>query len=218
MTNPIDAAFQLSGRSAADPCSECPDDDTLAAWCDRALSATETRALEDHALECPALLQTLGVLAEALAPAEPGPVLRVMLAVRGRGLALLNAAEVALRELTSGGAPAPALGALRGGLAQDGLLSIEGPGEGLDALDLHVQPDGSMRVTVSGRLPEGPEGELRSVLVEADGLPREKRPYSGEPVALGPFETGSRYRVAIVARRPGQELRSLGEALLDLSA
>ena len=216
MTDPITLAFALAGRSDRDACAGCPDDDTLAAWCDRALSATQARALEDHALACPALLQVLGALSEALAPAEAGPLLRVLLAIKGRGLALLNAAEVTLRELTTGGAPA--LGSLRGGLAKDGLLSITGPGEGLDALDLQVQSDGNLRLTVSGTLPDGPEGELRSILVEADGLPLEKRPYLGEPVVLGPLEPGARYRVAVVARRPGQELRSLGEALLDLSA
>ncbi|RKY20134.1 MAG: hypothetical protein DRQ55_08705 [Planctomycetota bacterium] len=218
MTNPISLAFSLAGARSATPCPECPDDDALAAWCDRDLGATAARTLEDHALTCCSLSAVLGALAETLTPAETGPVLRVLLAIKGRSLALLNAADVTLRELTTGGAPAPALGALRGGLAQDGLISLDGPGEGLDALDVQVQSDGSLRLTVSGSLPEGPEGELRSILVEADGLPREKRPYNGEPIALGPFEPGSRYRVAVVARRPGQELRSLGEALLDLSA
>jgi hypothetical protein len=162
----------------------------------------------------------LAAVAEARAPLEPttNPVVRVLAAIKGRGLALLNAAELTLRELTASGVPAPALGALRGGLARDGLVSIQGPGAGLDTLDLQVQPDGSVRLTVSGQLPPGPEGELRAVLLEADGLTREKRPYSGDPVVLGPLERGARYRVAIVARRPGQELRNMGEAEVDLSA
>lgn len=220
MMNPVRTLFDLAGTLASEACPSCPDDDTLAAWCDRALPATELRAVDDHALICSATRALLAALADASdsIPTEPNSVVRVLAAIRGRGLALLNAADLTLRNLTCDGSPAPALGALRGGLASDGLVSIQGPGRGLDALDLQVQPDGSVRVTVSGVLPEGPEGELRSVLLEADGLPREKRPYSGEPVVLGPVERGARYRVAVVARRPGQELRSLGEALLDLSA
>lgn len=218
MNDPVRAAFLQHGMFPHDSCPRCPGDDDLAAWCDRALAATATRAIEDHALVCAALRLTLSAISEARAPAEPGPLVRVLASIRGRALALLNSADLVLRELSSGGAPAPSLGMLRGGLASDGLVSIQGPGAGLDALDLQVQSDGSLRLTVSGRLPRGPEGELRAVVLEADGVALEKRPYSGQPVALGPIERGGRYRVAVVARRPGRELRSLGEAHVDLTA
>lgn len=220
MNDPIRNVFSQAWQAVSDPCPRCPSDDDLAAWFDGALPATQTREIEDHALVCAAGRAMVAAVAQALTSLEtaPNPFVHIAAAIKGRGLALLNAAELTLRELTSGGAPAPALGALRGGVAREGQVSIQGPGSGLDALDLQVQPDGTLRLTVSGLLPKGPEGELSSVLLEADGMPREKRPYSGEPVVLGPLERGACYRVAVVARRPGQELRSLGEALVDLSA
>lgn len=221
MTNFIDRLFDRLGPVPADRCATCPADDDVSAFLDGALPATQARAIEDHALECSATRAILASIAESddsPAPA-PNPLVRVAACIKGRGLQLLNAAELALRELASNGTPVPALGSLRGGdTATDGLVSVTGPGDGLDALDLQVQSDGTVRLTVSGDLPAARSGEIQAILLEAEGLPREKRPYTGEPVTLGPLEPGARYRVAVVARRPGEDLRSVAEALVDLSS
>jgi len=220
MTHTTDTLFDQLGPVPAPPCESCPGDDDLAALIDGALPATQARAIEDHALVCSATRAILSAVTEANeSPARaPSAVMRIVAAVKGRGLQLLNAADLTLRDLAGSASPAPALGGLRGDTATSGIVVLNGPGEGLDSIDMQVQSDGSVRLTVSGDLPESPTGELRSVLLEADGLPLEKRPYAGEPVSLGPLEPGARYRVALVTRLPGEELRSVSETLLDLTA
>ena len=55
MTDQIDfisAVFSNQGRASHRPCDQCPPDDDLTGFFDRVLSATETRAIEDHALLC----------------------------------------------------------------------------------------------------------------------------------------------------------------------
>ena len=59
------------------------------------------------------------------------------------------------------------------------------------------------------------EDEILSVLLEVDGAPREKRPYTGEMVHFAPLGAGS-YRVRVTARAPGEPARDLAEASLEL--
>lgn len=212
MTDFIDTVFRLAGRADHAPCADCPDDDTLAAYQDAALSATERRAVQDHALACAHAQLMLASLAEQRAATERTPGLRIVARLAEKGLALLNAAELTLREL----AGQPALGALRGDDTCP-LLRLAGPGRGLDEIELQAQSDGSIRCSVSGELADRQDGELSSVVLEVDGVLREKRPFSGERLAFSPL-TGGSCRIALITRRPGEAAREVSAAVLDLVA
>lgn len=216
MSHLVDALFALRGRFPARPGPQCPDDETLAGFVEALLPAGQRRQVEDHLLVCAACHGTLSAVLEA-GPASPAPSpFAVVVRLLDRGLELLRPAARLVDGLLAG-APAPALGAVRGedGDPQDELIAIEGPGLGLDVLRLQLQPDGLVRLAVQGNAPPVLPGEISSVLLEVDGSPREKRPYNGQPLTFAPLDRG-RYKVRLLARAPGREARELTAAAVEL--
>jgi len=226
-------AFHGEPARAPDPSPQCLSDEQVAGYVSTPLSAAERERVESHALacaECQELLQAVVSVIGAPGPAylpsrRPETVaagepvsLRIVgrLVQRGmqRGLELLNAADLVLRGLT----PQPvALGALRGTPPTSDVFCIQGPGSGLDELQVQVQTDGTASLTVQCEKPPAlGAGEILSVLLAVDGAPREKRPLGAEPVRFAPIGTGE-YRVQVIARAPGQLPRTLAEASLQLS-
>jgi len=212
MSDFIDSVFRAAGRADHQPCSDCPEDEALAAYQEGLLSATERRALQDHALACAYSQGLLAVLAEQRAGSERVTGLHIVARLAKRGLALLNAAELTLRGLVA----QPALGSLRGDETCP-LLRIAGPGQGLDEIELQTQADGSVRCIVSGELVERGEGSRSSVALEVDGILREKRPFSGDRLSFGPL-TGGSCRITLLTRRPGEAAHEVSAAVLDLVA
>lgn len=212
MSDFIDNVFRAAGRADRQPCSDCPDDERFAAYQEGLLSATERRAVQDHALACAYSQGLLSVMAEQRAATERVAGLHIVARLAKRGLALLNAAELTLRGLTA----QPALGDLRGDQTCP-LLRIAGPGQGLDEIELQTQSDGSIRCIVSGELIERTEGAQSSVVLEVDGVLREKRPFSGDRLSFGPL-TGGSCRITLLTRRPGEAAREISAAVLDLVA
>ena len=99
----------------------------------------------------------------------------------------------------------------------DEVIAIEGPGQGIDELEIQLQPDGQVRLQVRGESPPIQSGEISSVMLEVDGMPREKRPYTGEPLAFAPQGHGH-FRIRLLARAPGEDSRELSEAVVELRA
>lgn len=228
MNSPFDlitSAFANKGRADLVPCAECPTDEALAGFLDRVLSATEARAIEDHALECAAthqLVTTLADVRSAMAQARAKPGLRIRARLMERGIALLNAVDLTLRGLTA----QPALGAVRGDEADAGktaeLVRISGPGAGLDEIELQAQADGTVRFVVSGNLPSASaaghdQAQRTSVVLEVDGMLREKRPYSGGRVTFAPLAGGD-CRITVLRRLPGGPTVEISEARIELCA
>ena len=224
MTSPIDLAFKLRGALTGDRAlgPDCPTDELFAGYATGDLTATEHRRLEDHALVCAPCFDVVKQLAtHAASETAPAPRVSVVARVVQRGLELLNPLEVVLRRLTGEGAE-PALGAVRRAEPAAGdaaeVLVVQGPGGGLDELLIQFQADGLVRLQVRGDEPPpvGP-GEISSVVLEVDGAPREKRPFTGEALAFAPQGHGH-YRIRLVARAPGAEPRDLAEAAVELRA
>jgi hypothetical protein len=219
----IDTAFSSSGSRppAAEPGPDCPSDGLLAGYLDTALSATEMRRVEDHSLvcaDCHTIMKTVIDLRGV--PASTAPRVSIVARIVQRGLELLNPLEVTLRSLTAPqGEPVPVLGAVRGAeSASPDVIAIDGPGKGLDELQIHLQPDGQIRLEIRGEEPPPVyAGEIASVVLEVNGAPREKRPYNGTPLAFSPQDHG-RYRIRLVARAPGEDARELSEAVVELRA
>jgi hypothetical protein len=220
----IDTVFSTSGSwqlgSGSGP--DCPSDGLLAGYMDEALSATEVRQIEDHALicgDCHLVLKSVTDLrgVPVSAPASVSLVARIV----QRGLELLNPLEVTLRSLAAPqGELAPALGGMRGAADSDNpeFIAIDGPGHGIDELQIRLQPDGQVRLQIRGDDPPPTyAGEIASVVLEVNGAPREKRPYSGAPLAFAPQDHGH-YRIRLVARAPGEDARDLSEAVIELRA
>lgn len=205
----------------ADPGPDFPAEEDFAAYLDDVLPLTERRAFEKRVLRDPAAFVLLRAAVDALADARQDVprTTHILARLAERGLQLLNALDHSFRVLREGELQ-PALGALRGEASESGsdLLRIDGPGRGLDELELARQSDGSVHLTARAREPLPlAEGEISSLVLEADGEPREKRPYSGDPLAFSPLGTG-RFTLRLLARAPGQDARELACAHLELSA
>jgi len=219
----IDTAFSTSGGGPlpSEPGPECPSDGLLSGYMDHALPATEIRHIEDHSLICGACHTIVKTMADLRGlPMRPAARVSVVARIVQRGLELLNPLEVTLRSLASPQAgPAPALGAVRGaGEGGPEMIAIDGPGHGIDEVQIRLQPDGQVRLEIRGDDPPPVyAGEIASVVLEVDGAPREKRPYSGAPLAFSPQEHGH-YRIRLVARAPGEDVRELSEAIIELRA
>jgi len=222
----ISSAFANQGRADFTPCAQCPTDEAVAGFLDHALSATETRAIEDHSLECAATHQLITSLADlgASAPATAKPGLRIRARLAERGIALLNAIDLTVRGLTA----EPALGAIRGDGASETtseLVRISGPGAGLDEIELQAQADGTVRFVVSGDMSAATskpgaassESPRTSVVLEVDGMLREKRPYSGGRVTFAPLAGGD-CRITVLRRPPGGPTVEISEARIELCA
>jgi len=217
----------------AEPGLNCPSDQVLACYVAGRLPERELPALELHALRCPDCFELVKCLAAAPAGiarprAATVPLVTVAARLLRRGLELLNAADVSLRDALN--PAAPALGALRRAPAArtaepatplsveaPASIHVSGPGPGLDEIVIGIESNGTARVEVRpASLPELLKGEILSLILEVDGSPREKRPFAGGPVALGPFGPGQ-YRLRLVGRVPGGEPREIAQALLELS-
>jgi len=209
----------LPARASA-PGPNCLTDELLAGYAAGLLSDRERDALLAHALRCAGCHELVGAVASAVGirrPATTPAILRVVARLARNGLELLNEAELALGTLLS--PPVPALGAVRRAPepARD-LLVFRGPGGGLDEIEVQVQANGTARLGVRAvRLPSLRPDEILSVLLEVDGAPREKRPYTGDMVHFAPLGAGS-YRVRVTARAPGEPARDLAEASLELKS
>ncbi|MGQ0552370.1 MAG: hypothetical protein ACT4PU_04045 [Planctomycetota bacterium] len=217
----IDRLFRTQGRIpfAPESPSGCPTDETLAGYASALLPARARQELESHALRCEPCLDLLRAVAVTVGIKSAPRSVQIVARLHQRGLELLNQFELALQALVAP-APVPALGALRGPAvsATTDQITIRGPGHGLDELELQMQANGTARLVV--RCHEPPElqpGELISVVLDVNGSAREKRPFSGEPIAFAPIGVGN-YRVRLLARAPGQEVRELAEALLDFQS
>jgi len=125
--------------------------------------------------------------------------------------------KLTVRRLREGGLQ-PALGGVRGESAPAEVVTVDGPGFGLDELELASRPGGSVRLQVRGTRPLPlEEGEVSSLVLEVDGADREKRPFTGDPMAFGPLGPGV-YRLRLVARAPGRPARPLGTATVELTS
>lgn len=203
------------------PGPDFPSEDEFAAYLDGVLPLTERRDFERRLLRDPVAFTLLRAAVDALAEARvPVPrTTRILARLAERGLQLINALDLSFHVQREGRLQ-PALGALRGDAAEESseLLRIDGPGSGLDELELVRQSDGSVHLTVRCREPLPlAEGEISSLVLEADGEPREKRPYSGDALAFSPLGQG-RFTLRLLARAPGHEPRELACAHLELSA
>ena len=223
MSNPLDLIFASRGlsRPARPLGPDCPSDEALAGFLDEALPLGQQRVIEDHALCCDAchtVIQAVVDVTRSAVPASARPA-RIVARLVQKGLELLNPLDLSFRSLRDG-ALSPALGALRGVAtaeeAASHLFSVDGPGDGLDEIELQLQPNGSVRLMVRGNSPPPlAPGEVSSIVFEADGCAREKRPFSGAPLTFAPLGPGQ-YRVQLVARAPGQPARTLSEASFEL--
>ena len=217
----IDTAFSTSGAGSlpADPGPDCPSEGFFSGYIDKSLTATEMRHIEEHALVCAGCHGVLKAMVDLRElPTASSARLSVVARVVQRGLELLNPLEVSLRSLTALDA-SPDLGAIRGSPSDmPEVISIDGPGQGLDEVQIRLQPDGQIRLEVRGDDPPPVySGEIASVILEVDGKPREKRPFSGAPLAFSPQDQGC-YRIRLLARAPGEEARELSETLIELRA
>jgi hypothetical protein len=214
-TDFIASVFLNQGQAAHASCDHCPTDDDLAGFFDQVLSATETRAIEEHALTCAythAVITSYAVVRSEAAQAGRRVGLRIRARLVDGCIALLNAVDLTLRGLSA----QPALGAVRGSESAR-LVRVAGPGDGLDEIELQAQADGSVRVVVSGVLVDtAPDGRT-SVVLEVDGMLREKRPYSGERVAFAPLTRGD-CRITVLRRHPDGPALEISEARVDLCA
>lgn len=205
--------FAAKGRAAISP-DGLPSDEQLALYVDGKLLPHQRRLLEERALSCPHTYEVLKASVDALGVRREAATFRVVARLVEKGLELVNAFEHRLRRPE--GELVPALGALRGGEGTE-LLTLQGPGRGLDELELQRHGDGTAHLTVrgSGGLPLE-DGERASYVVEVDGQARVKRPYSASPLDVGPLDAGSVYDVKVVAKAPGSAPRTVVDASVDL--
>jgi hypothetical protein len=166
------------------------------------------------------VLADVGVLVNP-AP-RPVPVRRLVARLASRGLQLLELVDETIDAVLAPAAqqprlaPALALGKLRGAAPTSEPLTLPGPGQGLDTIELQAQADDTARVVVHGSRPADlrPEDQLALVL-EVDGALRERRPFVGQPVAFAPVVAG-RHSIRLVARARGGAQRELSRAEIDL--
>ena len=225
----------LQSRSS-DPALGCPTDETFAGYATALLPTADRSALEGHVLRCADCHELLQAVTDVLAVSRPVavraaaiPTTRLVARLLERGIALVDQVvdqvQASLLDLVSlplQPALQPALGGLRRANASTepaagtDLLRIKGPGRGLDALELQMQADGTLRLVVTGQLPTDQRvGEILSLVLDQDGESREQRPFEGKPVRFAPIGAGH-WRVRLVGRIPGETARELAQAELEL--
>jgi hypothetical protein len=234
-------------RNGTHSAEGCPPDEAFAGYLAALLPAAQREALELHSLACADCHDPLRMVVDitseearlvvtpsrelVAAPVRAGHArLRIVGRLVQRGIELLNHAELTFRTVMD--PLTPVLDPVRGAAAAAGVssdvgsgapatsewISVRGPGDGLDELELQFQANGTAQLVVRcEHLPELQPGELASILLDVDGFAREKRPFSGEPLTFAPLGRGS-YRVRLVARAPGGPARPLAEATLELTA
>ena len=219
--SPIDLFFAARGRATNDLPTGRPDDETLAAWLDGGLSPGQRRLLEEQALTDPALFELLRAAVDGIGasvPAAGARPFRVLANLKARGLEILNAFEVRFWALVDGDQFQPAFGPLRrDAVTAPDMLTVRGPGQGLDELDLQLQADRTTRLVVRAELaPETAADEKLSLLLESDGVLRRKLPFEASGMILTDLAAGH-HVLRLVARAPGGEARELARAEIVLS-
>jgi hypothetical protein len=219
------AARGLQSRSSG-PALGCPTDEDVAGYASALLPTSERAAFDGHVLRCADCHELLRAVIDGLAVHRPVavragafPTTRVTARLLARGLALVDQVRASLSDLAAPPAE-PALGGLRrtspDTAAGSDLLRIKGPGRGLDALELQMQADGTLKLVVSGHPPSDQRaGEILSLVLDHDGESREQRPFDGRPVGFAPIGAGH-WRVRLVGRVPGESARELAQAELEL--
>jgi len=219
------AARGLQSRSSG-PALGCPTDEAFAGYTAALLPPFEGAAFEGHVLRCADCHELLRAVTDGLAVHRPVAVraaafrtIRVTARLLARSLALVDQVRASLADLATP-PMAPALGGLRRTSSTDApgadLLRIKGPGRGLDALELQMQADGTLKLVVSGHPPTDQRaGEILSLVLDHDGESREQRPFDGRPVGFAPIGAGH-WRVRLVGRVPGESARELAQAELEL--
>ena len=225
----IEVGFATRGLPSRsfDPAPGCPTDETFAGYVAALLPPAERPTLESHVLRCADCHELLRAVTDVLAFPRPLavrpaaiPTTRLVARLLARGLALVDQVQASVTGLASPPLQ-PALGGLRRSSAAEPatgseLLKIKGPGRGLDALELQLQADGTLRLVVSGHLPaDRRAGEILSLVLDQDGESREQRPFEGKPVRFAPIGAGH-WRVRLVGRIPGETARELAQAELEL--
>lgn len=222
------AARGLQSRSSG-PAPGCPTDEAVAGYASALLLPSERAAFDGHVLRCADCHELLRAVIDGLAVHRPVavraaafPTTRVTARLLARGLALVDQVRATLADLAAPPTElAPALGGLRRTSSADtaagsDLLRIKGPGRGLDALELQMQADGTLKLVVSGHPPTDQRaGEILSLVLDHDGESREQRPFDGRPVGFAPIGAGH-WRVRLVGRVPGESARELAQAELEL--
>jgi hypothetical protein len=222
----IDICIALRGQlpRSSDPALGCPSDETFASYVAALLPPNDRADFEGHALRCAdchellfAVVNVAGVSSPVAVRAAALPTTRLVARLVDRGLQLVEQVQATLAGLVAP-IPQPALGGLR--RVQDPrtseLLRITGPGRGLDAIELQMQADGSLRLVVSGQPPADQRvGEILSLVLDQEGEAREQRPFDGRPVRFAPIGAGH-WRVRLVGRMPGDSARELAQAELEL--
>jgi hypothetical protein len=219
------AARGLQSRSSG-PALGCPTDEAFAGYAAALLPPFERGAFEGHVLRCADCHELLRAVTDGLAIHRPVavraaafPTTRVTARLLARGLALVDQVRASLADLAVPPVE-PALGGLRRTSSTDApgsdLLRIKGPGRGLDALELQMQADRTLKLVVSGQPPTDQRaGEILSLVLDHEGESREQRPFDGRPVGFAPIGAGH-WRVRLVGRVPGESARELAQAELEL--
>jgi hypothetical protein len=216
MSNPVDRLFRQRGHSPAPSKDVGPFEETLAAYLDGRLNPGARRRLENQVLADPEQFELFRCAVDTIGVTTPQPF-RVLARLKDRGLELLNEVELAFRSLLD---PEPAaLGALRRHKMENAdLVTLFGPGEGIDELDLQAQPDRTTRVIVRCTdLMDLRVDESVSITLDTDGELREKHPFDGNTFVF-PALTSGQHTVRLVARAPGRTPRTLSEAQIDLAS
>jgi hypothetical protein len=218
MNNPVDRLFRQRAQIGA-PTEDTAEmggfDEALTGYLDGRLNLGARRHLENQVLEDPALFELFRLAVDTIGVTAPRPF-RVLARIKDRGLELLNEVDLAFRALLEPGQPA--LGALRRQKMENSdLVTLFGPGEGIDELDLQVQPDQTTRLIV--RCTDSLDvrvDETISITLDTDGELREKHPFNGDSFVFPSLMTGQ-HTVRLVARAPGRKPRTLAEAQIDLA-
>ena len=216
MNNPVDRLFRSCGQLPAPTEDVGPFEETLAAYLDGRLNPGARRHLENQVLANPEQFELFRAAVDTIGVTAPQPF-RVLARLKDRGLELLNEVELAFRSLLD---PGPvALGALRRHQTENAdLVTLFGPGEGIDELDLQAQPDHTTRLIVRCTdLLDLRVDESVSITLDTDGELREKHPFDGSSFVFAALTSGQ-HTVRLVARAPGRTPRTLAEAQIDLAA
>jgi hypothetical protein len=219
-----DLFFQKRGLHTrpATPALGCPTDELLAGFASDLLPARDRQELVLHVLgcaDCHDVVRALADIGVLVIPAHrPVPVRRLVARLARRGLELIELVDDVVGAALAPPTPRPAmaLGALRGAGPTAEPVTLPGPGQGLDSIELQAQADDTARVVVHGSRPDGlrPDDQL-SVLLEVNGSLREQRPFLDEPVAFAPVGPG-RHRVRMMARARGGAARELARTEIEL--
>jgi hypothetical protein len=213
-SNILERFFRERGLAprAREPMAGCASDESLAGYAAGRLPSHERQSLERHALRCDDCHQLLRAVVDIIGAARPSLGTRLVARLSQAGLELLEG----LDRLIGSPTPQPALGTLRRVGSGSDPITVQGPGLGLDELQLQALADGRASLIVRCReLPLAAEGETLSVTLLVDGSPRERRPFRGRPLSFAPLGPGL-HRVSLTAHAPGRPARELASVEVEL--